>query len=249
MNLSRSSPFGPLSQASSRRTFAYLIATLNASHPDYDFSHILKPDDFRKEKSLKAVMNNIDSTLYNLRPGNGMSLQVPSQGTYGSASSATAVTQVWGPQMWALIDKEMTLKECSIYCFDPSDIDEEEQAIWSLNYFFYNKSRKRVTYLYVRGIAVITHSPRTGIAKRSASGIGRDVGSNKRAKYWLGNRADDVTDDAGEDSDYSLIDGEDEYAYGFDEYDDEADDEFDDQDYKSPVRGVSEDIAARMEIE
>jgi hypothetical protein len=249
MNLSRSSPFGPLSQASSRRTFAYLIATLNASHPDYDFSHILRPDDFRKEKSLKAVMNNIDSTLYNLRPGNGMSLQVPSQATYGSASSATAVTQVWGPQMWALIDKEMTLKECSIYCFDPADIDEEEQAIWSLNYFFYNKSRKRVTYLYVRGIAVVTHSPRTGIAKRSASGIGRDVGSNKRAKYWLGDRADDVTGDAGEDSDYSLIDGENEYEYGFDEYDDEADDEFDDQDYKSPVRGVSEDIAARMEIE
>ncbi|PSS20365.1 hypothetical protein M430DRAFT_27418 [Amorphotheca resinae ATCC 22711] len=55
LNLSRSSPFGPLSQISSRRTFAYLIATLNASHPDYDFSHILRPADFRRERSLKAI--------------------------------------------------------------------------------------------------------------------------------------------------------------------------------------------------
>ena len=64
LNLARPSPFGPLSQISSRRTFAYLIATLNASHPDYDFSHILRPADFRKERSLKTVINTIDSTLY-----------------------------------------------------------------------------------------------------------------------------------------------------------------------------------------
>jgi len=31
------SPFGPLDQTASRRTFFYLIATLNAVFPDYDF--------------------------------------------------------------------------------------------------------------------------------------------------------------------------------------------------------------------
>lgn len=31
------SPFGPLTQSASRRTLFYLIATLNASFPDYDF--------------------------------------------------------------------------------------------------------------------------------------------------------------------------------------------------------------------
>jgi hypothetical protein len=258
MNLSRSSPFGPLSQVSSRRTFAYLIATLNASHPDYDFSHILRPADFRKERSLKAVMNNIDSTLYNLRPSTGTILQVPSQTSYATASSATATSQAWGPQMWTMIDKEMTLKECSIFCFDPVEIDEEDQAIWSLNYFFFNKARKRVAYLYVRGIAVITHSPRTGLAKRSASGLSRDMGANKRARYWLGDRADAITngrDADEEDVDYSddFVDGDGDVAFDgdefCDEYDDEADDESDDQDYKGSVRGVSEDIAARMEIE
>ena len=31
------SPFGPLSDAQSRRTFISLIQVLNASYPDYDF--------------------------------------------------------------------------------------------------------------------------------------------------------------------------------------------------------------------
>lgn len=158
--------------------------------------------------------------------------------------------------MWTLIDKEMTLKECSIFCFDPAEIDEEEdQAIWSLNYFFFNKTRKRVAYIYVKGIAVMSHSPRKGPPKRRAGGLSRDMGANKRARYWLGDRADAVTNgpDADEDSDYDGLDDDDlniNYEDDFcDEYDDEADDELDDQDYKGQVRGVSEDIAARMEID
>lgn len=256
MNLSRSSPFGPLSQVSSRRTFAYLIATLNASHPDYDFSHILRPTDFRKERSLKGVMNNIDSTLYNLRPSSGMLLQVPSQTSYATTSSAPATSQAWGPRMWTLIDKEMTLKECSIFCFDPVEIDEDEdQAIWSLNYFFFNKARKRVAYIYVKGIAITSHSPRTRLAKRSASSLTEDAGANKRARYWLGDRADAVINglELDDDSDYDILDEDQlDLSYGdefCDAYDDEADDESDDQYYKGQVRGVSEDVAARMEID
>lgn len=159
--------------------------------------------------------------------------------------------------MWTLIDKEMTLKECSIFCFDPVEIDEEEdQAIWSLNYFFFNKARKRVAYIYIKGIAVMNHSPRTRATKRSASGLSKDIGAKKRARYWLGDRADDVTngrDADEEDSDYDVLDGDQlDLGYGddfCDEYDNEADDESDDQDYKGQVRGVSEDIAARMEID
>lgn len=33
------SPFGPLSQSSSRKTMVHLIATLNASYIDYDFRY------------------------------------------------------------------------------------------------------------------------------------------------------------------------------------------------------------------
>ncbi|KAE8450741.1 hypothetical protein EG329_005654 [Mollisiaceae sp. DMI_Dod_QoI] len=266
LNLTRSSPFGPLSQVSSRRTFAYLIATLNASHPDYDFSHILRPTDFRKERSLKAVINNIDSTLYNLRPSTaGMTLQVPSQTSYATAASASPNSQAWGPQMWSLIDKEMTLKECTVYCWAPTDepFEEDEGAIWSLNYFFFNKELKRVAYFYVRGVPVMTHSPRqrSAMPKRSASGY--DTGANKRARYWLGDQAanlandqdadldeeEDITmwsnDEADPDDVDVMFDGDD----FCDDYDDEADDEADEQVYKGPVRGMSEEISASMDMD
>lgn len=267
LNLTRSSPFGPLSQVSSRRTFAYLIATLNASHPDYDFSHILRPSDFRKERSLKAVINTIDSTLYNLRPSTaGMTLQVPSQTSYVTASSASPNSQAWGPQMWSLIDKEMTLKECTVYCWAPVDepFEEDEGAIWSLNYFFFNKELKRVAYFYVRGVPVMTHSPRprSSMPKRSASGF--DTGANKRARYWLGDQAANLANDQDADLDEEeedvtmwsndevdadevdvMFDG-DEFC---DDYDDEADDEADEQVYKGPVRGMSEEISASMDMD
>jgi len=254
-----------LSQVSSRRTFAYLIATLNASHPDYDFSHILRPADFRKERSLKTVINTIDSTLYNLRPSSGMTLlQVPSQTGYTTAASATPTSQAWGPQMWSMIDKEMTLKECTVYCWAPPDepFDGEEGSIWSLNYFFFNKERKRVAYIYVRGVPVVTQSPRQrGLSKRSATGY--DSGANKRAKYWLGDQAANLTSSQEadlEDEDMILWNNDDEVDPDdvdvtfdgdefCDDYDDEADDESDEQNYKGPIRGVSEDIAASMDLD
>jgi len=49
-----------------------------------------------------------------------------------------------------------------------------------------------------------------------------------------------------DDEDNEFVDTE----YDGDEYyDDEADDESDEQDYKEPIRGVSEDIAAAMEMD
>jgi hypothetical protein len=169
--------------------------------------------------------------------------------------------------MWALIDKEMVLKECNVYCWCPeeNEFDDEEGAIWSLNYFFFNKERKRVAYIYVRGIPVMSHSPRqlSSIAKRTANGFSIDSGANKRARYWLGDRAADVTkgqDANPEDADITMWNSDDEVDSDdvdvlfdgdefCDDYDDEADDESDRQDYKGPVRGVSEDIAASMDIE
>jgi hypothetical protein len=252
LNLSRSSPFGPLSQVSSRRTFAYLIATLNASHPDYDFSHILRPADFRKERSLKAVINTIDSTLYNLRPSSGMILQVPSQTSYTTAASAPPTSQAWGPQMWSIIDQEMTLKECTVYCWAPPDepFEEEEGSIWSLNYFFFNKERKRVAYIYVRGVPVMTHSPRqaVNVSKRASNGYDSG-GASKRARYWLGDQAANVTTDQDADLEDLVMwnNGDDSETDLYEEYSFEADDESDDR--KEKPRGMSEEIAASMDMD
>ena len=98
--------------------------------------------------------------------------------------------------MWRLIDKEMSLKECSVYSYAPADdsFDGEEGAIWSFNYFFFNKLRKRVCYIYLRGLSIISHSPVEKIpiyVKRKADGDWSPIesSSSKRAKYWLGDRA------------------------------------------------------------
>lgn len=290
LNLSRSSPFGNLAEISSRRTFAYLIATLNASHSDYDFSHNLRPTDFKRERNLGKVMANIDSTLGNVRP-NPLSFDGSISRSFGSSgavsvTAASATAPCWGPQMWAMIDKEMTLKDCNVFSWQPSDdpFDEEEGAIWALHYFFFNKNLKRVAYLYVRGVPVMSHSPRLhprgtatgGIVSASTKRRGLDgdddllspldaEGANKRARFWLGDKYadrleasdDDFADDGlmwnrgrnGDFDDYSRFDDE----FEDDGYDLEDDDEMmeddDDQRRKSPVRGMSEDIAARMEIE
>ncbi|KAL8889430.1 MAG: hypothetical protein Q9192_006023 [Flavoplaca navasiana] len=202
IDLSRSSPFGPLSQHTARRTFAYLIATLNASHPDYDFSHLLRPSDFRREKSLRHVMNTLDTTLYSLRPRptSNSSLGIPTYWTSIAASAPAVVAsngESWNPRKWRLIDKEMSLKDCSIYAYVPDEdpYDGDEGAIWSFNYFFFNKSRKRVCYLYLKSLSIISHSAalKTPVKEKRIAEIGwggSEPGSSKRAKYWLGDRED-----------------------------------------------------------
>jgi hypothetical protein len=216
IDLSRASPFGPLSQVSSRRTFAYLIATLNASHTDYDFSHLLRPSDFKKERSLRSLVNNVDSTLYNLRPRrSSLAASQAYLAPPASSGSAPVANEVWGPRMWALIDKEMDLRQCERYSYLPQDdpFDGEEGAIWSLHYFFFNKERKRVCYLYLRGLSVLSHSPvhvpmhihRT--RQNRDSGVSVGEGAGKRASYWLGSSIDeDAVDEAEyEDDDDELV--------------------------------------------
>lgn len=163
------SPFGPLDQVSARKTFAYLIATLNASHPDYDFSSVLRPTDFRREKSLRTVINTFNTTLFNLGVNVGKSV----------------------PRMWDTIDSEMDLTQCNIYSYSPDDVSDdpygEEGLIWSSIYFFFNKHRKRVCYLYLRGISALSHSPvETGVWTLSGarSARGGEVSSDDEDDQW-----------------------------------------------------------------
>ena len=171
--------------------------------------------------------------------------------------------------MWRLIDNEMSLKECSIYCYSPEEdpFDGEEGALWSMNYFFFNKTKKRVCYIYLRGLSIIGNSPpqKTPVKiKRPASGTWSldEETSKKRARYWLGDRAGEA-EWVGEEDDVS---GEwDEENIEEDEILDEGDeprfvppaesdtDSGSDSPCKgrgrrgSSVRGVSEEIAASMD--
>ena len=166
--------------------------------------------------------------------------------------------------MWRLIDKEMSLKECSVYCYSPEEdpYDGEEGAIWSFNYFFFNKARKRVCYIYLRGLSIISHSPaqRAPIkTKRSADDdwSRSDIsGAGKRARYWLGNRAnDDVSSGWGEDDDdevevLEVLDDGDEPRYVLSA--DEAESPYSERSGRSmskgTVRGISEEIADSMDV-
>ncbi|KAL3476865.1 Maf1 regulator-domain-containing protein [Aspergillus californicus] len=253
LNLSRSSPFGPLSDHSSRRTFAYLIATLNASHPDYDFSHVLRPSDFHRERNFKRVMNTIDSTLFNLRPREAIDLTPPSpsrvSGSYNAEASST-----WGRKMWKIIDEQMSLKECGIYSYSPDEdpSDADDGAIWSLHYFFFNRLRKRVCYIHVKAIPILSHTPSDGLATPTAKRTFDDgyftpsVTTGKRARYWFGEDAE--IEEVESDSDLEIkprpMRPEDE----FDNYL-MSDEDFQSRSVsKGTVRAMSEEIADSMEV-
>ena len=59
------SPFGRLTESTPRKTFFYLLATLNAAFPDNDFENV-RPDQFIKMPSVEMVMNSVNTTLFNL---------------------------------------------------------------------------------------------------------------------------------------------------------------------------------------
>ncbi len=92
----------------------------------------------------------------------------------------------------------MSLKESSIYCYAPDEdpYDGDEGAIWSFNYFFFNKAKKRVCYLYLRGLSIIGNDgTKTPVrAKRPASGswsLEEETG-RKRARFWFGDGEGEV---------------------------------------------------------
>jgi hypothetical protein len=169
----------------------------------------------------------------------------------------------------------MTLKDCTVFSYQPPDdpFDGDEAAIWRLHYFFFNKKMRRVAYLYVRGLPVVINSPTlvphrrgsNGPAKRHAAALIGSFGANKRARFWLGDHlADRIVPD---EEDY---DDDDEPGLVWNPDDDvdidplndpsseEESDEYEEsesghegEDEDEPVhsvRGMSEDIYARMEM-
>lgn len=152
---------------------------------------------------MNFVVNTLDTTLYNLRPQRQHTWLGVSGHRSARVDPAFSLPsrghEAWDSRMWRFIDKEMSLKECSVYSYAPTDdsFDGEEGAIWSFNYFFFNKVRKRVCYFYLRGLSIISHSPvekSPTYFKRKADGDWTPVepSSSKRAKYWLGDRADET---------------------------------------------------------
>ena len=200
-NLSQSSTFGNLIQPSNRRTYAYLIGTLNATHPDYDLSNVLRPQDFMRERDVQDAINEIDAKVlgqdkYYWQKTGGVSSRIRTQ---------------WGYDKWLMIDEEMDLRDCEVYNFCPVEnpFDGDGIPLWSLHYFFFNRAKKRVCYVQVRAIDPsynydddddettfgmydmddVDEEEETEVedsSKRPRSST--DLGASKRARYWLGDR-------------------------------------------------------------
>lgn len=131
----------------STKTLFYLISTLNASFPDYDFGNT-KSDEFSKEPSSEWVLNMVDSQL-----------NPTAKDVFGSLKQ----------NLWAAIDDEITLRDCDVYSYNPdlsSDPFSEDGCIWSFNYFFYNKKLKRIVFFRCRASSVNPYSD---------SGLGADI--------------------------------------------------------------------------
>jgi hypothetical protein len=264
LNIERDTPFGSFKEPANRHTFAYLIATLNATHVDYDFANTLNPDEFRRE-TKSEFMQTIDNAMYYLRPH-----------IYSAGLPAGAITPlgspIWNPRSWQLLDSEITMDDCEYYSWHPADDPfADDGAIWSHHHFLYNKERKRVCYFYLRGISALSSSPAPPISlmskfKQSQYESNPNAASRKRAEYWLGHRAkrglqyygeSDELDNMVIDHPGDVVDAEDipdirdrEASLENDYYisDDDSDVESLLEREKSHVRRMSEHIPAMMEV-
>lgn len=124
----RENPFGD-SKADTQK-FIDLIALLNLSYPDYDFSG-LKMEDFSREIYKQRLISSINLSLRD-------------------AFNAEQLNQ-----MWKVIDRIVSIYDSEIYSYHPDRNQDDPTGdplaltngkIWTWNYFFYNKKLKRVLF-------------------------------------------------------------------------------------------------------
>ncbi|XP_008782741.2 repressor of RNA polymerase III transcription MAF1 homolog isoform X1 [Phoenix dactylifera] len=126
-----SSPVEFLSSRSSRKTLIYLVLTLGHMYPDYDFSSAVRAHLFFREEEWENFKQIYDTYLFEAAREWAL--------VHGGSSLLESMTKA--------IDEVVKLSECEIYSYNP-DFDGdpflEKGAIWSFNFFFYNRKLKCV---------------------------------------------------------------------------------------------------------
>ncbi|KAM9910693.1 hypothetical protein OXX69_004227 [Metschnikowia pulcherrima] len=198
------SPFGPLKNASTRKTFAYLIAILNATYPDHDFSN-LQPstENFYRIDSADSLRHRFNSIMISLGKKEDLltwvwdtinsymdlipsrSPTLAAQGGSGSRKNSMSNSgQAGSPK---LIDPSSPFSDsnCKIYEFQPSDqsiledLHHPYQTLWSNYWFIYNKKKKRVCFLYLTAINRGHHSQ---INRTTTPPVGLDSRESRRQR-------------------------------------------------------------------
>ncbi|GAB4828798.1 hypothetical protein Ancab_018459 [Ancistrocladus abbreviatus] len=119
-----------LNSRSSRKTLTYLVLTLYHMYPDYDFSAV-KAHQFFTEESWDSFEQIFDTYM------------VEASKEWIEVSGGSSLLK----DLYKALDEVIKLAECEIYSYNPDcDADPflEGGAIWSFNFFFYNRKLKRV---------------------------------------------------------------------------------------------------------
>lgn len=131
---------GVLCDVISRKTLFHLISTLNAAFPDYDFSDA-RGNEFSKEPTFQTVINSVDNLL-----------SVTAMDQYAKVRHA----------LWYTMNEEIDLPNCDIFSYTPdltSDPFAEEGSLWSFNYFFFNRKKKRVVLFTCQAQSPFSNQP------------------------------------------------------------------------------------------
>ncbi|KAL8538520.1 hypothetical protein ACS0TY_000509 [Phlomoides rotata] len=156
-----SSPIEYLLSKSSRKTLIYLLLTLHHMYPDFGFSAIRAQESFTEESwdSFKQIFDvymfevlkewakenegsSLVETLYKALDEISSTLLMKNQGAEGNIYH---IKSIWG--FTSLLLQVVKLVECEIYSYNPeaeADPFVEKGAIWSYNFFFYNRKLKRI---------------------------------------------------------------------------------------------------------
>lgn len=129
-------------ERTARKGLFYLLATLNALYPDYDYSYLF-PQAFTLLPNFEDATKLIDSALsqYQMEPKLAVQLS---------------------ENILACIDEVIDIKNCFIYRFQPESSSEPNvdncYVSWSCYLFFFNKKLKRIVYFMSRYMCPISDS-------------------------------------------------------------------------------------------
>ncbi|KAK9934641.1 hypothetical protein M0R45_021777 [Rubus argutus] len=130
-----SSPAEFLLSRSSRKTLIYLVLTLYHLYPDYDFSAV-NAHQFFTEETWDSFKQIFDTYM----------VEASKEWTETNEGSSLLDT------LYKALDEVVGLAECEIYGYQPdSDADPflDKGAVWSFNFFFYNRKLKRVVSFHI----------------------------------------------------------------------------------------------------
>lgn len=233
------SPFGPLNDVTTKKTFSYLISILNTTFSDHDFSNLQPTEEnFHKLSSPEDFINRFNNIMVSLGKKQDllnwiwdtinvyMDIIPPKSSNYGSrhnsfSHNGNSVTKpTFASPRTNDNNHFLQFDGCKIYEFQPSDqsiledLNYPYQTLWSYYWFIYNKKKKRVAFIYLNAINKMHYSM---------------VNRNRTSSMSRRNGNSNSKDDEGEDEDDVSLDEDEIYL---NEYDDDAivDEDSDDMD-------------------